>query len=85
MYSTVEFAGLRLVSTNVGRCVPLLYRYEADTVMSVPTARSTVSSPMLISGRSSDGERYWIDGLRGGRRRRRQHARDTAAHPATSA
>ena len=31
--------------------------------MSVPTARSTVNSAMLISGRSSVGDRYWIDGL----------------------
>src|SRR3954451_13051201 len=61
--STVELAGLRLVSTNVGRCLPLLYRYDAETVMSLPTARSTVSSPMLISGRSRVGDRYWMDGL----------------------
>src|SRR5258706_13591289 len=63
MYSTVAFAALRFVSRNVGRCLPRLYRYDAETVMSEPTARSIVSSAMLISGRSIVGDRYWIDGF----------------------
>ena len=75
MNSTVEFAGLRFVSRNVGRCVPPLYRYEAETVMSLPIARSTVNSAMLISGRSSVGDRYWIAGFTAVGRRRREHKR----------
>src|SRR6478672_6718853 len=63
MNSTLEFAGLRFVSRNVGRCEPPLYRYEAETVMSLPIARSTVNSAMLICGRSSVGDRYWMAGL----------------------
>src|SRR6266545_8376667 len=61
-YSTCEFGAFRLVSRNVGRCLPPLCRYDAVTVMSFVSARSTVSSDMLISGRSSVGDRYWIEG-----------------------